>query len=405
LTADQFILRVNIDNPWFQRRSLSVVSHANFDGDSIASIYVDMTYNGVTQGKQITTAATPQNVSWDSQLVRGQMVREISYTYTVYFKNVDTTQRPGSIVSTAATVIGDVLSIEPRGDLYGVTTIPIRAYDLPFDRYPNVEVECRYVDQPNGINLEASAILTAQAPEVDWPMFMRDASKRSFDYRLTYSLATGGTSVTPWTTTTGGKIDIVDPFPSKIRLTVIPAVNWTQVPQCIVFVAYPSKENPITQQTYFMNATNSAPQTFIAERQDKAQNLVYYEAQLVRQNGSVWSIPPSETGNKSLIIQDGQKGHQILTIAPEQVDFATNRITNVQVQVQYVDSTHSISVGNTFKFLTASDATTFEFDYLTAGINPQYRADIALDNGQTRTIDWTPITGDTLTIPLSQMVS
>ena len=43
---DRFIVKVDLDNPWFQRRHSDVVSHADFDADQIDSIDVNMTYNG-----------------------------------------------------------------------------------------------------------------------------------------------------------------------------------------------------------------------------------------------------------------------------------------------------------------------------------------------------------------------
>jgi hypothetical protein len=34
---DRFVVKVDLDNPWFQRRSVRVASHADFDGDTIDS--------------------------------------------------------------------------------------------------------------------------------------------------------------------------------------------------------------------------------------------------------------------------------------------------------------------------------------------------------------------------------
>jgi hypothetical protein len=55
------------------------------------------------------------------------------------------------------------------------------------------------------------------------------------------------------------------------------------------------------------------------------------------------------------------------------------------------------------KLAQMTDAQRFAFDYVDPAIRPEYRADIQLDNGQTKSFDWTPIGGSNVTIPLSQL--
>ncbi len=403
VNLSQFIVKVDLDNPFFQRRKVNVISHADFDSDSIASIDVTMTYNNVVQSVSITASGVSTAVSWTSVLVNGQMSRPVTYTYTVNFKNVDTTQRPGVLTTDTLTEIGEIIEIEPRNVLYGVALVPIRADYLPWNRYTGVEVECRYVDADNKINLQVSAILTSQMPEMNWPMFMRDPSRRSFDYRLTYTLAAGGTSVTPWTTTADGKLDVTDPFPSKLTLTVLTALDWTVYAQALVFVAYPSKTNPTVQQSYTFTRGNVAAQTFEAERQDASQNLIYYEARLIKANGQLWTIPGSVTADSYLIVHDGMQGHQIVSIKPQQVDFAANHVSQINVQVRYVDAANGLNVTSQYLIAVVTDVESFVYDYVNPAIKPEYRADIQLDNGQTKSIAWTPVNGNTVIIGLDQL--
>ncbi len=178
---DKFILKVDLDNPWFQRRTVNVVTYADFDTDQIASIDVTLTYNGLVNTVSLTKAAPQVPVAWNSVLAGGQMVRPVTYSYTVNFLgSVDTTQRPGQITSGQLTEIGDVLSIQPRGNVYSAMVVPIRADSLPWERYPSVEVACRYDDDANHVHDQASALLNSGSPEVTWPIFIRDRDfKRS----------------------------------------------------------------------------------------------------------------------------------------------------------------------------------------------------------------------------------
>jgi hypothetical protein len=403
-SLSRFIVKVDLDNPWYQRRHVDVVSHADFDTDMIDSIDVNLTYNGSIKSVSLTKANPRGSAEWSSQLVNGQMVRPVTYTYTVNFTGVDTTQRPGQLVTGELTEMGDTIGIQPRATLFEATVVPIRADALPWDRYPSVEVAARYDDDDNKIHLQASAVLNSQNSELTWPLFLRDPAKRSFSYRLSYQLAAGSTTSTPWLTTDAGKIDIVDPFPAKSTLLIVPAVDWNTTDQVLVHVAYPSNDNPVVQKSYIFNKANPAAQTFVADRQDPAQTSIYYEASIINRNGTVWSVPGSVTTDSFLTVQPAMKGHQLVTIRPEQVDFASAHVTEVDVQLRYVDSKNNLGSAATVKLVAKSDVQSFAYDYVDASTRPEFRADINLDNGQTKSLDWSPVTSDAVTIRLSNLV-
>jgi hypothetical protein len=170
----------------------------------------------------------------------------------------------------------------------------------------------------------------------------------------------------------------------------------------MVFAAYPSKQNAVVQQTYVLNKNTPAAPPFIAERKDATANLVYYEARIIRTNGSVWTIPGSVTSDAFLILQDGMLGHQILSIVPEQVDFNALQIANISVSLRYVDPANNINATETVTINTAADIRSFAYDYSDETISAQYSAVINLQNNQTRSVDWTPVSGNNIVIPISQ---
>jgi hypothetical protein len=402
-SLDRYILKVDLDNPWFTRRTIKVVSYADFVADQVASIDVTLTYNGLVKTVTLTAAAPSASVDWSSVLQNGQMVRPVTYTYTVNFAGVDTTQRPGQLTSTELTEIGDALTIQPRSSLYAATVVPIRADSLPFDRYPSVVVDVRYNDATNNVRDQSSWVLDAKTPGATWQLFLIDPANRAFDYQLTFTLASGGTSVTPWVTTDSGKIDIGDPFPAKSQLIVMPGVNWVTTDQVLVHLAYPGKDNPVVQQNFIFNSGAAASQTFVADRQDPTQTAVYYEARIISKNGQVYSVPGSVTTDSFLIIQPGMKGHQILRVQPQAVDFASIQVTEIDVQVRYQDPANGFDESAAFKLAGQRDVQQFPYDYLDPTIPPQYRCDVQLDNGQTRSFDWQPAGGSTVTIDLSNL--
>jgi hypothetical protein len=401
--VDRFILKVDLDNPWFQRRHVNVVSFADFDNDSIASIDVDLTYQGDVKSVSLTKANPKGAVEWNSRLDGGRMIRPVTWTMTVNFTGVDASQRPSQLVSQPATEVGDSLGVNPRGVLYSIATVPIRADSLPWDRYPSVEFAGRYDDDDSKVHLQASAVLTSQANELTWPLFMSNPAKRSFSYRLAYTLASGGVSTTPWLTTDDGKIDIVDPFPSKSTLMVIPALDWTAVNQALVQVSYPDADNPVMQKSYIFSSANGGAQTFVADRQDPTQTSVTYEARIIARNGAVWTVPRSVTTDSFLTIQSGMKGHQVVTVQTEKVDFASARVTEVDVQLRYADAKNNLTAAASYKLAAQTDVQRFAFDYLDASLSAEFRADIQLDNGQTKSVDWSPVNGAAVVIGLQNL--
>lgn len=404
ISPKDFIVLADLDNPFFQKRNVTVTTSADFQADSIGSIDVNMTYNGIVQAVKLTPSAPQASVQWNSMLVKGQMSMPVSYTYTVNFKDVDTTQRPGQLTSPTLSAVGNI-DIEPRGQIYDVTTVPVRAIGLPWDRYTSVEVECQYVDAANNINEQPSAILTSQNTEIDWGLFLIDTTKRSFTYRLTYTLATGGVSKSEWISTSDATINISDPFPSKVGLTVLAALDWTAFSEALLFLAYPSKKNPTIQQTYTLTQVMPTAPAFLVERQQASQIFVYYEARLIRKNGQVWTIPGSVTSDAYLILQDGMKGHQIIVVQPEAIDFASKHVMEIDVQLRYIDPANSINATESIVLNSQGDSQTFAYDYVNPQINAEYSASYKLDNGQTKNIDWTPASGNVITIPLSQLDS
>ena len=125
------------------------------------------------------------------------MVRPVTYSYTVNFMGVDTTQRPAQITSGQLTEIGDTTQHPAARALYAQTVVPIRADSLPWDRYLSVQVEVRYDDAANQVHEQMSWVLTEKTGDINWALFLIDPTQRTFSYRLTYTLGLGRNLDTP----------------------------------------------------------------------------------------------------------------------------------------------------------------------------------------------------------------
>src|SRR3989454_6730465 len=94
LDLSRFAIPVNLDDPWFQRRQVNVISRANFDEDSVTSLNVQLRYGNDGKSVLLEPGRPTDKVDWASNISGGAVQRDVNYQYTVSFKSIDGTQRP-----------------------------------------------------------------------------------------------------------------------------------------------------------------------------------------------------------------------------------------------------------------------------------------------------------------------
>ena len=107
LKLEDFIISVDLDDPWFARRKVDVNSRASFEDDSISSINVKLTYGNEPKNVLLESSGAKGSVDWQSTIESGSMKRETIVSYKVNFKGVNGTERPIALNS-PETVIGCV---------------------------------------------------------------------------------------------------------------------------------------------------------------------------------------------------------------------------------------------------------------------------------------------------------
>ena len=83
-------------------------------------------------------------------------------------------------------------------------------------------------------------------------------------------------------------------------------------------------------------------------------------------------------------------------------DFSGLQIAGVDVSLRYVDPAKGINATDMVTFTSAADVRSFAYDYSNANISAQYSVVIRLQNNQTRSVDWTPVSGNNVVVPISQ---
>ncbi len=391
----KYIIEVDLDDPWFERRNVTVISRGNFEEDAIRSINVRLNYGDHPQNVLLESSTARQQLNWPSIVRNRAMQREIDYSFIVSFKGVDGTERPFEIASAPHQTDVDNLEINPR-ELYSIIPVPVVALGFPWDKYPQVEVHLRYTDDANNIQMLDTLVLDEKHAEQIWKLFIRDGTRRQFEYRLSMRAADHRDIHTPWLPCDDERLTIRDPRPDKRKLAIVPGVDWSAVERVFVDVTYEDEANDVfAEESYEFTQTQNTTQTFAVALVDPERRAVQFSATIMLKNRIVIEVPPSITYDRRLIIRSDMRGHQSVVIRQQPRDYAELRIRQMEVEVRYIDEDAGLNQSDLFTFTSPDQQGTFEYDYVDEtrqGV--EYRVTTRMLNGMSRTTEWANARGE-----------
>ncbi|MBD2864934.1 hypothetical protein [Paenibacillus oceani] len=402
IDLSRFVLSVDLDDPWFARRKLQVISRADYAADQIASIHVHLDYGGQTKSAVLDAATKTADIEWNSLLAGGAMRQDVTARYTVNFRDLDGTERPVTLQSPAMTETGEYLEINPR-ELYSLVPIPVQALNFPWERYSHIEVQLQYADPERGIRQADSYLLKKEdVTETIWKMFVLNPALTRFRYKLIYRAVDHRDVEMPWIETDEERLTIRDPFPQKRTLEIVPVFDWTKVDRAFVDVSYEDPEHDIVQEASFeFNSAVTSTQTFLVALKDPDRRTVGYRVTVIYKDGTVADIPESFTLQRRITLRDDMRGHKIVTIRPESGDFAGQKLRDIVVKAKYEDAERSLIFEDEFTLKSGTDRAHFEYDFAAGGLT-KYRYQIVrrFTNGLSKTVDWKPSDEDEIIVPL-----
>ena len=389
LELDRFFRRVDVDDPWFDERVVTVRPGVDFEADGIESLHVRLTYGTETKDVELTASTDEKEVKWSSIVEDGQMRQEVTEQYTVRFADVDGIERPPFIESEPQVFHTRHRTVDPRA-LYSVVDVPIEAFGFPWEEYPRVEVHLQYEDAENGIRMQDQFLLDEGAPEATWKLFVRDPERRSYQYRLVYRAADHEDEVTPWAVQTDQSLTVRDPHPKKRTVMVVASFNWDDVNRVFVDVSYEDEGNDVHESESFeFSKDDTAPKTFSVALQDPSHRMVHYRTTILYNDGRFRESATSMTLDNRIIVSERTGGHRIVEVRPGLRDFRAARLEEMLVELRYHNEDAGLSFSDTYTFTSGDDSAVFEYDFAGATDDAfEYRVRHRFTNGMTREEDW-----------------
>jgi hypothetical protein len=246
-------------------------------------------------------------------------------------------------------------------------------------------------------------LLEEKKPESIWRLFTLNPARSAFDYKLIYRAADHRDVEMPWQTTDAEQIIIRDPYPARRKLEVVPAINWNDVNIVFVDVVYEDANNAVREE-HSLNFTREKAgfETVEIALVDPRHRFLTYKSTIIYRDGRVQESPPFVTLAQRAIITGNMRGHQIITVRPEERSFSDRGIKELSVEMLYEDAGAGLRFADSFTFRNSGETPRyFEYDFAGAGQAAyQYRVNYLHLNGMFRATDWETTEESLLVIPL-----
>ncbi|WP_225830090.1 hypothetical protein [Streptomyces sp. NK08204] len=389
-----FTRRVSVDDPWFSRRSVKVVSRVDFGSGFLTSVAVDLRYGDDTK----TVLLDPQNnggeADWPSQVAGGRMVEPVTVDITYHLAKPVGWVLPDQL-TVHDTTETEIAEIRP-GETFAFRPVLVRDEGVPWENWRAVTVELRYQDAASGVSGQYVLDLVHDQPLWQWPRFIVGSAPGTYAYRLTYHGIGRPDVVREWTQTDDGEVRVGDPFPDTYPLTVRPLVSWTSVSALLVDLLYEDPAHQLRQEASMeFTSEKAGAQLFSVGLRDPALRRVTYRVTVLYTDGHMGTVPESSTGRPTLTVAPGMPAHQAVVV---RVDTQAAEQAGVQeVRVEFAEPGTETATAS-YSFTRDSAPVVHEFD-VTGPPGYRYRVARVDTSGLSRLGAWTDADLPVLDVP------
>ena len=385
---DLLVRDVPVDLDKFERRTLSAVYQPALGAEVIGSLNVRASYDGIPRNHILTASPWRADFDWQSRIVDGRMVRDVDVSYEVHFKDADTTERPGRLASGVTPTTDDQVQLTPEDDVFAIRPVTVVAENLPWDRYPSVEVHLRHRDEAHGIDEQHLVRLTVDDVDAVWPMFVVDRADTAYEVRTVMRAADNNDVDSGRRRTDDQQVTVRNPFRARV-LEVVPNLSWDEVQDVFVDVRYEDPGNDVLVEDSLHLTAGAATPRFVVDLRDPTMTAIEFTVTFVFKNGTSKQLAPSTTHERRVMVSPAMRAHRVVDIVAP-AEWVARSVRGVQVEARFEDFLENLTFSGRYD-LDAPDARArFEYDYADeARHRYEYRYTVVFTNGLTRAVDWT----------------
>lgn len=299
VTRDQVVTLVDGSDALWQVVPFDVLVNADFAGDGLAAVTVDLAYGGELEMPPEDAPST-RSFLFDARVTRGTWSAwfdpaagsRLWYRYRVAFAPGLVPGPDVALDSGWRRTSGHQLVITPS-ELYATRRVEIFAgTDFPFDRYGQVAVTLRATPpgaEPTEI-VTRDFVLDAANRKATFTFRARRDAPPQVEQRLV-CWRTGGDAVElDFAPVVGDLVPVRDPMPDRLEVRVLVAGDRTKIQTLIVDLKYEDLEHELRHHgtLVFDAATISAPQPpWSVPLADPSRRRYWYSQTLIDTDGNV----------------------------------------------------------------------------------------------------------------------
>jgi hypothetical protein len=349
LSRDQVVTVVTGDDDLWRELELSVTANADFEGDGLFGVNVDVAYG------QPGTGGTPGPDSrlWSTLFTRSGEVAKKSawydpdvgnrfqYRYQPLFSSGAVDGPELALDSGWQQSQGNVVVITPR-ELYRQRRVEFQlAKSFPFELYPQVHVQLAYTDQNSGWSHQHGSLLDADHLSAEHTFRIHHDASAELTYRLTFAHA-GGPVRSDWMRSSDELILVADPRPNLFTVRAVVAGDRSKLDQLILDFEYEDAPAEILEtKTLVINQRNLGdPHAWTFPRADPSRHRYTYSQTLIDTDGNL--LTTGRVQDDRAVLPVGVVYAKRWDVQPELVgpSLAANGLEKVKLRLRYEDLTN-----------------------------------------------------------------
>jgi hypothetical protein len=241
IKREEVVTVVNGADDFWKTIDFAVSANADFDGDGIFGVGVDVAYGADRltgpAGTPLTTWAALLNKSEPSFKKSSWFDPDAGRQYAYRFKTIFS---PGAlpgpeqeVESGWQTDSDNVLVVTPTS-LYQKRRIEFQlTKNFPSDLFPQTQVEIRYIDKEIDWTFRDSALIDKETPRAVFAFRARSKADPALAYRLLFAHA-GGMTETEWQESKSDLVLVVDPRRNIFRVNILVAGERSKIQELLL---------------------------------------------------------------------------------------------------------------------------------------------------------------------------